>query len=54
MLLYPFAGYWICPPSPFCSSNLLLFLKVVSVFCVDQGYLALELVLVYVWVALLL
>jgi hypothetical protein len=32
----------------------LLFPGVFSVFCVDQGYLALELILVYVWVVLLI
>jgi hypothetical protein len=42
------------PPSPFYDSHLLLFPEVFSVFCVDQCYLALELVLVYVWVAFFL
>jgi hypothetical protein len=54
LLLYPLARHGICPPSPFCDSHLLLFPGVFSVFCVDQCYLALELVLVYVWVALLI
>jgi hypothetical protein len=54
LLLYPFAGHWICPPGPFCDSHLLLFPEVFSVFCIDQGYLAFEHVLVYVWVALLI
>jgi hypothetical protein len=54
LLLYPLARHGICPLSPFCSSHLLLFPIVFGVFCVDQCYLELELVLVYFWVALLI
>jgi hypothetical protein len=52
--LYPLARHEICPLSPFCDDHLLLFPRVFGVFYVDQFYLALELVLVYVWVALLI
>jgi hypothetical protein len=54
LLLYPFARHWICPLSPFYDSHLSYFPGVFSIYCVDQGYLVLELVLVYVWAALLI
>jgi hypothetical protein len=54
LLFYPLARHGIFPPSPFCDSHLLLFPGVFGVFYVDQYYLALELVLVYFQVALLI